>query len=66
MTSADLRAVDDLCRLAVAARRWGCRIHLACADDDLRDLLELAGVDDVLGVCPAEKPGHARKAEHLP
>lgn len=66
MTSADLRAVDDLCRLAVAARRWGCRIHLSCVDTDLRELLELAGVDDVLGVCPAEQPSHGQKVEHLP
>jgi len=52
MASADLDDVDDLCRLAVAARRLGCRIHLADADPELRSLIELAGIDDVLGWCP--------------
>ncbi len=55
MTSPDLRAVDDLCRLAVAARRLDCTIHLDGADDDLRALLDLAGVDDVLRECPATR-----------
>ena len=52
-TPPDLRAVDELCRLAVAARRLGCRIHLVGDDDDLRSLLDVAGVGDVLGRCPA-------------
>jgi hypothetical protein len=52
----DLRAVDDLCRLAAAARRLGCRAHLVDADADLRALLDLAGVADVLGQCPAASP----------
>ena len=56
MATADLQVVDELCRLAVAARRLGCRIHLADADSDLRALLDLAGVDDVLGWCPARSP----------
>lgn len=51
----DLGAVDDLCRLAIAARKLGCRVHLVGADADLRTVLELAGVDDVLGDCPAEQ-----------
>lgn len=54
MAAADLDAVDELCRLAVAARRLGCRIHLTHADSDLRALIGLAGVDDVLGWCPAQ------------
>ena len=56
MSTPDLRAVDDLCRLAAAARRLGCRAHLVDADDDLRALLDLAGVADVLGDCPAASP----------
>jgi hypothetical protein len=59
MATADLQAVDQLCRLAVAARRLGCRIHLADADADLRALIDLAGVDDVLGRCPARSPATA-------
>ena len=57
MATVDLDAVDELCRLAVAARRLGCRIHLADADPDLRALIELAGVDDVLGWCPTPLSG---------
>lgn len=62
MTIGDLQAVDELCRLAVAARRFGCRVHLAGAEPRLLELIELAGVDDVLGRCPADEfdPGRAR------
>jgi hypothetical protein len=55
MTEPDMQAVDDLCRLAHAARRLGCRAHLVGAHDDLHALLDLAGVADVLGVCPADQ-----------
>jgi anti-anti-sigma regulatory factor len=54
MTVTDLRALDELCRLAVAARRLGCRVHLTGTDPELRELLDLAGVGDVLGECPAD------------
>lgn len=47
--------VDELCRLASTARRLGCRIHLLGATTDLRDLIDLAGVGDVLGECPADR-----------
>lgn len=40
--------VDDLCRLALAASRLGCRVRLDGVDVALRDLLALAGVDDLL------------------
>jgi hypothetical protein len=56
VSTPDLRAVDDLCRLAAAARRLGCRAHLVGADADLHALLDLAGVADVLGECPAASP----------
>ncbi len=52
MTSPDLSDVEELCRLAGAARRLGCRAHLVGADPDLHSLLELAGVADVLCACP--------------
>ena len=55
MTEPDLRQVDELCRLALAARRLGCRIHLTDAEPELRDLLDLAGMADVLTDCPAAK-----------
>lgn len=43
-----LRAVDELCRLALAARRLGCRVRLEGASDELRSMLDLAGVDGLL------------------
>jgi hypothetical protein len=55
-TSPDLREVDELCRLATVARRLGCLVHVVGADDELRELLELSGVADVLLTCPAEQP----------
>jgi hypothetical protein len=55
MTGADLRDVDELCRLALAARRLGCRVHLAGTGPDLRALIRLAGVGDVLHECPATR-----------
>jgi hypothetical protein len=54
VTAPDLVAVDELCRLAAAARRLGCRAHLVGADADLYALFELAGVADVLLRCPAD------------
>ena len=48
MPTSDLRAVDDLCRLARAAQRLGCTVRLDGATDELRALLDLAGVADVV------------------
>lgn len=55
MTAPDLQAVDELCRLAVVARRLGCRVHLTGVDPDLRSLLDLAGVADLLCECPPDE-----------
>lgn len=49
----DLEVVDELCRLAVAAGRLGCRVLLVDVDPALRDLLLIAGVDELLlGAAP--------------
>lgn len=49
----DLEAVDELCRLALAAGRIGCCVLLVDVDPALHDLLVLAGVDELLlGVTP--------------
>ena len=45
---ADAVTVDALARLQLAARRQGCRIHLANASDDLLDLVAFMGLRDVL------------------
>ncbi len=49
----DMAAVDELCRLALAAGRLGCRVVLVDVDPALHELLVLAGVDELLlGVAP--------------
>jgi anti-anti-sigma regulatory factor len=53
VTVPDLQAVDELCRLVVAARRLGCDVHLTGVDPDLRSLLDVAGVADLMCGCPA-------------
>jgi ABC-type transporter Mla MlaB component len=45
---ADAVAVDALARLALAARRRGCRVRLCGASDELRELVGFVGLADVL------------------
>ena len=56
MSAPDLRAVDDLCRLVITARRLGCRVHLEGGDRELWQLLELAGIGGLLEPGPAAPP----------
>ena len=44
----DLVTVDCLARLALMARRQGGRIAVRGASPELRELVELAGLDEVL------------------
>jgi len=46
--SADLDTIDWLARLALKTRRDGARIALHGASDELRGLIELVGLGDVL------------------
>jgi anti-anti-sigma regulatory factor len=48
----DLDAIDTLARLALAARRLGCRVRVENAPPDLRDLVVLVGLADVLPCSP--------------
>ena len=45
----DMAAVDELARLQLAARRAGCSIRLRDVSDDLRALLDLVGLLQVVG-----------------
>ena len=45
---ADAVTVDALARLQLAARRYGCRIHLRRASNELRELLAFMALSDVL------------------
>jgi hypothetical protein len=44
--------VDALCRLQLAARRLGIRISLRGASQELRELVEFMGLEDVFAVDP--------------
>lgn len=46
---ADLRLVDALARMHVAARRLGCRIELRDVGDDLGGLLDFLGLPELAG-----------------
>ena len=48
MSPPNFRAVDDLCQLVLVAQRLGCTVKLAGASDELRALLSLAGVSELL------------------
>jgi len=47
---AGLALVDALARLQLEALRCGFRISLGRAPDELAELVELAGLDEVLGL----------------
>lgn len=44
----DAVTVDALARLQLAARRQGCRVRLRHASSELRELVDLMGLADVL------------------
>ncbi|HVM07721.1 MAG TPA: hypothetical protein VM345_04615 [Acidimicrobiales bacterium] len=44
----DLDVVDRLARLQQRVRRAGCRVSLRAVDPTLRELLRLAGLDELL------------------
>jgi hypothetical protein len=47
----DLSAVDELCRLGLAARRLGWSVRLRDVPNELWRLLELTGLASVAGPC---------------
>jgi anti-anti-sigma regulatory factor len=53
---ADLHFVDALARLQLEAKRHGCRIALVETPEDVRDLVDLCGLTDALGVEPRRQP----------
>jgi ABC-type transporter Mla MlaB component len=46
--AADARTVDALARLRLAAKHNGCQMRLQSASPELRALIELMGLRDVL------------------
>jgi len=47
---ADAVTVDALARLQAAAGRYGCRVRLRRASDELLELVAFMGLEDVLPV----------------
>jgi hypothetical protein len=52
----DLALVEALARLQLGARRRGERLRLGNVSDELRGLLELVGLADVLALEPRREP----------
>lgn len=66
LDGADLAIVDALARLQLAARRTGASVRLRGASPRLTEVLELAGLSDVLpcsGMSGAEVGGQAEALE---
>ena len=59
----DLGTVDALARLALTARRLGCRVRLEHASSELRALLALAGLAEVVPCSPGSGIERERKTE---
>ena len=61
----DIGTVDALARLVLAARRLGFGVRLECAAPDLVELIELAGLCDVVGCSRSvvEAGGQAEQRE---
>lgn len=58
ITDPDEEAVEALARLQLAVTRAGATLELARAGRELRDLLALLGLDDVLRcACPPRRSG---------
>lgn len=55
-TSPDLALVESLARMQLRARRRGERVRLRNVPDELRGLLELVGLTDVLAVEAKREP----------
>jgi hypothetical protein len=53
---ADLELVDALARLQLAACRCGCSVVVESAPSDVLELIELAGLSEVLGLEPQRQP----------
>jgi ABC-type transporter Mla MlaB component len=52
----DALTIDALARLQLSARRHGRRLRLYHASEELRDLIDLVGLSEVLGLEPRRQP----------
>jgi anti-anti-sigma regulatory factor len=56
VSTVSLATVEALARLQLAARRKGLDLRLHVVSRELRDLIQLAGLTQVLGVEPRGQP----------
>ena len=61
----DLGAVEEVARLALAARRMGCTLWLRHARPDLVELLDLVGLGGLAGVPGLQVVGEAEDGEEV-
>jgi len=61
LREANAGTIDHLARLCVAARRCDCELELRGADPSLLELIDFAGLADVLRV---EVERHSEEREH--
>jgi len=64
LSDADLRTVDALARLALGVRRLGLAVRLSDPPPELRELLDLAGLHDVVPCVPRSGVEVVREPEH--
>ena len=59
----DAGVIDALARLQLTAHRHGARLVLGNVSSELHDLLELAGLCDIVGACPEPPAGSVVETE---
>src|SRR5437763_1748351 len=62
---ADLAAIDDLAQWQLAARRAGCTVRLRQVTAELRELLDLAGLDGSLQVVGETERGEQLRVDEV-
>ena len=62
LTQPDAGTIEALARLQLTARRLGCRVRLRDPSRELRELLDLFGLADVLRVEPGRQPEEREEA----
>jgi anti-anti-sigma regulatory factor len=62
LTNADLATVEALARLQLGARRLGCQLSVRNAPAELRELLALVGLQEIVGL-RVETRGQAEERE---
>jgi len=66
LVSPDLRTIDALARACLAARRDGCELRLSDASTELRELLDLCGLEQAVPCVEGsglEGEGHPERRE---